>query len=110
MKIEGRKSSRTGPVGSGAVPVPGQAGKVEAPAPAADDLVEISSTSREIGELKNALSAVPDVNLQKVESIRGAIEEGSYHVESEKLAKRVVDQALEDALYRHRSLREMRPR
>lgn len=44
--------------------------------------------------------------MEKIEDIRDAVEEGSYHVESEKLAKSVVDEALQDAIRRHRAGRQ----
>jgi anti-sigma28 factor (negative regulator of flagellin synthesis) len=37
-----------------------------------------------------------------IEGIRGRVDEGSYYVESEKLARSVVNEALRDAVRRHR--------
>lgn len=106
MKIQGRKSY---PVGAQGPPsVPGQApvdrtGETEA---VTGDTVEISSAGREVGSLRQALGAVPDVRTDRIEGIRDQVEEGSYHVESEVLAKRVVDEAIEDAIRRRRADQE----
>lgn len=100
MKIQGRKGFSVG--SSGPVNVPGQASmdQAEQAGPVAGDTIEISSKSREVGGLKEAVAAVPEIRSEKIEGIRDQVEEGSYHVESEVLAKRVVDEAVGDALRR----------
>jgi flagellar biosynthesis anti-sigma factor FlgM len=98
MKI-GRKPYSVGPIGPMGVPAAGAPAETEPPAPAAEDKVEITA-GRELGEVKKALNAIPDVRLEKVETIRESVEDGTYYVESEKIAKRVVDEALEEAVRR----------
>ncbi len=102
MKIQGRKSVSIGPGAPSSVP--GQA-QAEPVANVAGDTIEIS-TPGQVGKLSSTIAGLPDVRMEKIEDIRGAVEEGSYHVESEKLAKSVVDEALQDAIRRHRAGRQ----
>ena len=46
--------------------------------------------------LGETLKAMPSVRTEKVEELRQSIDEGEYYVESDKLAKKVVDEALSD--------------
>lgn len=102
MKVGGRKSYSAGPLGS--VVLPAGAGQVEGPEPAnvpTGDRIEIS-TGRGAADIKKALASIPDVRMERITDIRESVEDGSYHVDSEKIAKRVVHEALEDALRRDR--------
>lgn len=98
MRIQGRKNSPVGPAGSAGAPPSAEIGKAPAPAAPAEDSIDISAGSREVGQLKEVIAAMPDVRIEKIEDIRDQVEDGSYHVESEKIAKRVVDEALEEAV------------
>ena len=102
MKIGDRRTYSVGPLGPVSVPAPGAASEPEGPSAASGDQLEISSSSREIGVLKAALATVPEMRMEKIETIRESVEDGSYYVESEKIAKRVVDEALQDAVRRGR--------
>lgn len=96
MKIQGRKGHQLGPMGPLGGPPPAQeSAPVDAPDGA--DRVDLTSTQK-LRQLEQMVSAMPSVRTEKVEGLRGAIEEGSYHVESEKLARKVVDEALSQAL------------
>lgn len=107
MKIQGRKNIGS-PVGP--ISFPGQAtvNRTEETSGVDSDSIEISSTSREVSGLREAAKQIPDVRMEKIHDIRGQVEDGSYYVESEKIAKRVVDEALEDAVRRHRRAQEMK--
>lgn len=96
MKISGRKGQigAMGPLGMPAPANPPQQAEETAPA---GDAVELKS-STQVKTLRQAVDAMPTVRAGKVESLKDAIEEGQYHVESDKLAKRVVDEALSDAI------------
>jgi flagellar biosynthesis anti-sigma factor FlgM len=102
MRIQDRKSGPVGPIAPVGSPAPAEVGKSPAPASPAEDRIDISDRSREVDGLRDAVQALPEVRLDKIEGIRGAVEEGSYYVESEKIAKRVVDEALNDAVRRDR--------
>ena len=98
MRISGRKS-----VG-GAAPVGGVQPRQpnEPPVEGATEAeratdVEISSTSREIAQAKESLAAMPDVRAERVSEIKPLVDDGSYNVESEVLARRVVDASLRES-------------
>lgn len=98
MKIEGRKSQQFGSIGPISVPVAAELAPVEeATPPAAGDSVDITA-AHQLHKLQEAVQAMPAVRMEKVEGLRGAIEDGSYYVESEKLARKVVDDTLTEAL------------
>jgi negative regulator of flagellin synthesis FlgM len=110
MKIQGRKNIGVGAVGP--ISIPGQAAidKTQETSEVSGDSLEISSASREVSGLREAAKGIPDVRMEKMQDIRGQVEEGSYYVESEKLAKAVVDEALQDAVRRHRRAKELKAR
>ncbi len=96
MKIQGRKQIT--PLGS-AGPLAGPSFReVDEPQAApASDQVDLSST-QELRRLNAAAQALPEVRMEKVEGLREQIEDGNYYVESDKLARKVVDEALNDML------------
>lgn len=98
MKIRGNKGISINPM----APAPTSAHEVEesqAPTPKGDQ-IDISSTSRQVQQLKGAVDGLPDVRMEKIDGIKDQVDDGTYHVESEKLAKAVVHEALDDALRR----------
>jgi flagellar biosynthesis anti-sigma factor FlgM len=109
MKIEGRKNYGVGPLGP--VQIGNLAPTEKAPDAAATngDSIEISTPSRELVGLRETTAAIPEIRMEKVEGIREQVEDGSYYVESDKLAKRVVDEALQDALRRHSTVKREHP-
>ena len=97
MKISGRKTQQMGPMGPLGAPAPAeQSSEAEAPARTGDS-VSLSNTA-ELRNLQQAAQALPSVRTGMVESLRDQIEEGSYHVESDKLARKVVHEVLGEAL------------
>jgi negative regulator of flagellin synthesis FlgM len=97
MKINGRKNiPPVGPLGPTSSPAPAQAGQESQPVQA-EDRVELTSAPQ-VGELSRIAQALPSVRVEKVADLRGEIEGGNYWVESDKLARKVVDEALSDAL------------
>jgi negative regulator of flagellin synthesis FlgM len=102
MKISGRKSQSIGPMG----PLTGLAQSEEAAEAAqtqeaVTDQVNLAS-STEVRKLAQTAEALPTMRMEKVEGLRGQIDDGSYYVESEKLARKVVDEALQDILAEER--------
>lgn len=97
MKIQGRKSSQIGSLGPLGAPAAQAESKPAEAAQPATDQVDISS-SAQLRKLSETVKALPSVRTDKVEGLRDAIEDGSYHVESEKLARKVVDDVLSEAL------------
>ncbi|MDY6880763.1 MAG: flagellar biosynthesis anti-sigma factor FlgM [Desulfatiglans sp.] len=61
---------------------------------AGEDKVVLSPKAREIQKAKMLLASVPDVREEKVQEIRQRIEEGTYKVESKKIAEKIVKESL----------------
>ena len=99
MKIQGRKNQSVGALGPIGIPTsqpPQPIQEAEPPAPAGDQ-VNLASTTQ-VRQLNATIQAMPAVRAEKVEGLRDAIGEGSYYVESDKLARKVVDDILAEAL------------
>ncbi|MCE5231075.1 flagellar biosynthesis anti-sigma factor FlgM [bacterium] len=97
MKIQGRKQIT--PLGvTGPLSGPSFREVEETPEAQASDQVDLSST-QQLRRLNEAAQALPEVRMEKVEGLRGQIEDGNYYVESEKLARKVVDEALNEMLF-----------
>lgn len=60
------------------------------PAPTGEqsDKVSLSDT---LAKLEATLAEVPDVNIAKVEAIKQSIEDGSYQIDSQELARKMID-------------------
>lgn len=56
------------------------------------DRTSLSGRAQEIGDLIDAVRALPDVRLDKVAAIRKAIESGTYVVNAEKVARKMIDE------------------
>jgi negative regulator of flagellin synthesis FlgM len=62
------------------------------------DKVEISAKAREkeFGKIKGILEKVPEVREEKVAALKTAIEEGTYHVKGEEIAKRMIKDGIDE--------------
>jgi negative regulator of flagellin synthesis FlgM len=49
------------------------------------------SLSDTLSQVEKSLADVPTVNQAKVDSIKAAIEDGSYQVDSQQLARKMID-------------------
>ena len=61
----------------------------------AEDVVEISSTAREISRLKEIARAMPEERAEKVEQIRQMVQNGTYKIEPEKIAEKMIQHAID---------------
>jgi negative regulator of flagellin synthesis FlgM len=59
-----------------------------------DDKVVLSSKAREIQEAKKLMSSVSDIREEKVAQIRKQIQEGTYEINEEKIAGKMLKEAL----------------
>lgn len=71
------------------------AGTTEQAAPAASaktapDTVSISSQGKALAELENRIAKMPDVDMERVEKLKKAIGDGSYQVDAERLADKIL--------------------
>ncbi len=67
-----------------------------APSSTTSDSVAISQQALNITELEARISDTPAVDTARVDSIRQAIEDGSYSIDADNIADRLLDS---DALY-----------
>ncbi|MFT3907063.1 MAG: flagellar biosynthesis anti-sigma factor FlgM [Steroidobacteraceae bacterium] len=54
------------------------------------DSVQITNTARQLSSLAQAISDAPDVNTSKVESLQQSIGNGTYQVDSGRIADRLM--------------------
>lgn len=80
--------------------IPARAPGAGVPPPSGSDSNPSPASVRQINQLKATIAGLPDIRVEKVEDLREAVEDGTYYVESEKIAKRVVDEALQEAARR----------
>lgn len=92
MKHRGPNGMHVPP--SGSVPLGGR--------PAAADTHDAAPDEHKLGDYRDRVDALPDVREEKVDDLRDAVESGSYYVESEKIAKKVVDESIREAVQRER--------
>jgi negative regulator of flagellin synthesis FlgM len=62
------------------------------------DTVEISDQARELARARQAVDAAPEVRSDKVASIKKRIEDGTYSVSPELLARKLMQQTNTDGL------------
>jgi negative regulator of flagellin synthesis FlgM len=65
-----------------------KAASAKQPAPA--DKVDISGRSREIADIMSSIEQLPDVRAQKVQELKQAVEAGTYSVDPQKVAERLL--------------------
>jgi negative regulator of flagellin synthesis FlgM len=64
--------------------------------PRAADSLEISAEARELARIHQAVEAAPDVRAEKVASIKKRIQDGTYTVSPELLARKMIEDASHD--------------
>ena len=70
---------------------PSTASAAPVPTSTAADSVEISQQALNITSLETRINDAPDVNLARVDSIRQAIEDGSYSIDANDIAERLLN-------------------
>lgn len=63
-----------------------------------EEKVNLSTTAKDVQSLKNAVSSLPDVREDKVQSLREQIEKGTYKVDAGNVAEKMVGESLLDVL------------
>lgn len=59
------------------------------PSPA--DSVSLSNAAKNLAQLESELKGLPEVDMQRVEAIRSMLADGSYKIDLEKLAQKMLD-------------------
>lgn len=58
------------------------------------DTVNISEAAKEIQEVRQQLDEIPDVRTEKVQQLKKEIENGTYEINSEKIAEKMLRESL----------------
>ncbi len=58
----------------------------------AQDKVQLSERAKKVEQLTKAVEAVPDVRLDRVQALKKAIQEGTYRVDPEKIAQKMIEE------------------
>ncbi len=100
MKISGRKSVNQ----TSGISQSSRVNKPEGPQDNEDQIsnnaadVELSDQLQQVEKARQIIEGLTDVRIEKVEEIKPRIEDGSYQVDSQVVAKKIVDASLrEDA-------------
>ena len=106
MKIRGKKpgglppSSKVSRQGAG---VKGKKASGEEKLDAADS-VDISGKARDLNKVKLLLDAIPEVRGEMVVKIKTDLELGRYYVNVGKVAEKMIERALSDALHANKKV------
>jgi len=61
-----------------------------------EEKVDLSTQAKDIQQVKNALTKVPDVREEKVQEIKNQVENGTYNVSGEEIAGKMVGESIVD--------------
>lgn len=77
----------------------GDKGAAETTAANSGDRVSLTGEARQLKELENELASRPVVDSQRVEAVRNAVDNGTFSVDAERIADKLIslEQALTDA-------------
>ena len=73
-------------------------GGAAADSPVQQDKVVLSPQAKEIQDAKRKLDEMPDIRTEKVEALQQQIESGTYEVQGDRVAVRMISEALIDQL------------
>ena len=60
--------------------------------------VDLSTTAKDIQQLKDALSQLPDVREEKIREVQQKLKDGTYHVGADQIAGKMVGESILDLL------------
>lgn len=108
MKISGRKGSeaknvygkKTGGVQPAAPASPATGGG--SVSGAQESIATISDRGRLVSEARKMVDSLPDIRVDRVERIQSALDSGTYQVEGEKVADKMVTEAVKEIRNRNR--------
>jgi negative regulator of flagellin synthesis FlgM len=61
-----------------------------------EEKVNLSTTAKDVQNLSSAISKLPDVREERVQALKDQIEKGTYKVDAEKTAEKMVGESLLD--------------
>jgi len=59
------------------------------------DIVEISSTAKEVSRLKEIAKTMPEERAERIEQVKQMVQNGTYKIEPEKIAERMIQHAID---------------
>lgn len=65
--------------------------KAETAAPAASASVNLTQTANQLQALEKSIAASSEVDQKKVDAVRKSINEGTYNVDAERIATKLID-------------------
>lgn len=60
--------------------------------------VDLSNAAKNIQQLKDALSHLPDIRDEKIQAVQKALKDGTYEVSADQIAEKMVREAILDLL------------
>jgi negative regulator of flagellin synthesis FlgM len=75
-----------------------EADKTVGTASAITETVDLSSRAKDIRQIKQILSQIPDVREDKVRELKNQIDSGNYKVQSDKIADKMTGESLIDII------------
>jgi negative regulator of flagellin synthesis FlgM len=63
-----------------------------------EEKVSLSTKGMDIQQARKAINDLPDVRTEKVEDLRNQIEQGTYHVNGEDIAEKMIGESLIDVI------------
>jgi negative regulator of flagellin synthesis FlgM len=63
-----------------------------------DVKVELSSQSQEMVKLKNRMASIPDIRTEKLDQLKNQISEGTYKIDGNQVALKMIKESILDEL------------
>jgi negative regulator of flagellin synthesis FlgM len=67
--------------------------------PSPEEKVNLSTTAKEVQKIRRAIDELPDVREEKILDLKNRIEQGTYKVDAEKIAEKMVGESLLDNIF-----------
>ncbi len=61
-----------------------------------EEKVDLSTTARDVQQIKSALAKLPEIREEKVQELKKQVEAGTYNVSGDKIADKMVGESLLD--------------
>ncbi|MAA63972.1 MAG: flagellar biosynthesis anti-sigma factor FlgM [Alteromonadaceae bacterium] len=87
-QVNSKTSANTGKAATPAPEAPQEQAKAQA---TRSDSVSLSSQARDLKKLEERLDSYPEVDDARVEQIKAALADGSYKIDAEQLAQKMLD-------------------
>ncbi|MBA4373171.1 MAG: flagellar biosynthesis anti-sigma factor FlgM [Thermodesulfovibrio sp.] len=58
------------------------------------DRVDLSGKAREMAEMRNTIDRLPEIRTEKVQSIEKAVNDGTYKIDSQKIANKMINELI----------------